>query len=193
MATDNPPGVGLATIVRELRELRATHATGTYYVVSADNRQVRFSLVAGEIASLFFRVAGASGALDALSSMQIMRTRFAVDGVKGGDSMGSTTLDTDEICNELLRRAGLAAPPPAAKASDAPSAISLTAAQHMVIRRTLIDFLGPIADLVYEEHQRPNQSLKNLLGSLAGEFSDSRRAQEFITQVHQRLQDVNGT
>ncbi len=190
MATDNPPDIGLATIVRELRDLRATRATGTYYVVSADNHQVRFSLVAGEIASLFFRAAGASGALDALSSMQIVRTRFAADGLKSGGGTGNAMLDTDKICNELLRRAGIAAPP-AAKASAAPSAAGLTEAHHMVIRKTLIDFLGPIADLVYEEHQRPNQSPESLLRSLAGEIPDGRRAQEFVAQVRQRLRDVS--
>jgi hypothetical protein len=186
MAADNSPRTGLATIVDELRQLRTGRATGTYYVISDDNRQVRIGLLGGEIATILCRGAEGMVALEGLVTMQIIRTRFAADGLHPTVGRGGL-LNTDDIFNELLRHAGIAVAP-SSNTSKGPKVAALSSAQQQLIRQTLIHYLGPIANLVYEDHQLPDQTVESMLIKLSAEIPDTRRAAEFLTLVRQRLQ-----
>jgi hypothetical protein len=187
MAAEAPP-IDPAAIVAELRELRSRRATGTYYVVSDDNRQGRIALVAGEIASISFRGAEGDRAIEALITMRVIRTRFANDGLRAPDG-GSGSLNTDAVFKALLGRAPTAATASSAAAAG-PRVSHLPAAAHQAIRQSLTHDLGPIADLVYEEHRAADPPLETMLLQLAAEIPDSKQATEFLALVRRRLQQT---
>jgi hypothetical protein len=187
MAADNYPRTSLATIVDELRQLRTRRVTGTYYVISDDNRQARINLLGGEIATILLRGAEGMSALEGLVTMQIIRTRFSADGMQPAVGRGGL-LNTDDIYNELLRHAGIAVAPRSNTPSRGPKVAALSAAQQQWIRQAFIHYMGPIANLVYEDHQHPDQTVDSMLIKLSAEIPDTRRAAEFLTLARQRLQ-----
>lgn len=191
MAGNHSEAIGLATIVKELRSLREQGATGTYYIVSADNRQVRLGLSAGEVNSISLRAQNLSSALDVLAGLQIIRTNFAKDGLAmaGGDFGFST----DELIHGLLYRSGQSAPSPQpVSAKGVPDRTStgatLSQAQHAALRRLLIEYVGPMGEFVYDEHRETSETPKDLLAALAQEILDKRNAGRFLTQALSVLQ-----
>lgn len=180
-------GIALDEIVRELRELRGQHAIGTYYLVTGDNRQVRFGIANGEVVTISVRASDLSAAFDAIAGLQIVRTRFAEDVLTVGS--GTIALTTDQVYAELLSRAGgdLSAAPemPAVAAANS---FSLPREQSKALRQLLIEYLGPIGDLVYEEHRETAESANMLVANLAREITDRGNAERFLAQAQSLLQ-----
>ena len=185
----------LSAVVQELGTLRGRRATGTYYVVSDDNRQARICLMDGEIVSVVCHLAegqnapDAMDAMDALAAMRISRTRFAPNITHATDSkVGALGAhDADDAYQKLRQRAGIQAEPGATQPRGSHVA-GLSAAEHQLIRQTLVNYLGPIADFVYEEHCRADPSVESLLTQLSAEIPDRRQAAEFLARVRQQLQ-----
>lgn len=185
--------IGLATIVKELRSLREQHATGTYYIVSSDNRQVRLGMSAGEVSAISLRAQDLSSALDFIAGLQIIRTNFAKDGLAVAG--GNFDLTTDEVIRGLARRGGQpASAAPAAPAKDLSEAtsdgISLSPAQDKALRKLFIEYLGPIGEFVYDEHREASDTHKKLLAGLAREIPDPRNADRFLAQAKSILQST---
>jgi hypothetical protein len=90
-----------------------------------------------------------------------------------------------------MQRTGrpMAAPLPKPPAPAAGGA-QLSAAQHDAIRRAFIEYLGPIGDLVYDEHRGANKPIDKLLADLASEIPDGRNAEQFLTQIRERLKTL---
>jgi hypothetical protein len=181
--------ISLEVVVKELRVLRQQRAVGTYYIVSADNRQVRFGIAAGEVVSFSVRSTDLATAFDAIAKLDIVRTRFAEDVLTVGG--GAIPLTTEQVYGELLRRAGAAVPAGAraggAGADKAP--LFLPPAQSRALRQLVIEYLGPIGDLVLEEHMAAAGSADSLLKGLAAEISDRRRAATFLERARPLLSD----
>lgn len=178
-------GTALSEIVRELSALREQRAIGTYYLVTADNRQVRFGIANGEIVTLSVRASNLSAAFDAIAGLQIVRTRFAEDVLTVGS--GTIPLTTDQVYAELLSRSGEgAAPKPLQQAAEARPAY-LTREQQAALLQLLIEFLGPIGDLVFDEHHQASASAEALIDNLAQEIADGRRAEQFIERARSLL------
>ncbi len=188
MTTGSPPSFGIGRIVEELRDLRSRAATGTYFIVSDDNRQGRIGWSNGEIDSVVFRGVDGVPALAALSQVRVLRTKFSPEGTRALPASRSGLPPTDELMRMLVGAAPR--PQPAAAGSAGASgdrASSLSPAAHRAISDVLTDYLGPIATLIYEEHRDHDQSVDALLAALATEIPDGRRAQEFLAAVRQKL------
>jgi hypothetical protein len=188
MADEAPASIGLATIVKELRSLREQRVSGTYYIVSADNRQVRFGVSSGEVNALSVRAPNLSSALDAIAGLRIMRTSFAKDGL--AMVTGNFGFSTEELIHGLLDRAGHPVPA-ASKAATGASVAALSQAQHVAIKKALIEYLGPIGEFVYEEHQQTSGTPKNLLTNLAREIPDGSNAEQFLAKARLLLQKAS--
>lgn len=186
MVGNNSTFIGLATIVKELRSLREQCATGTYYIVSSDNRQVRLGLSAGEVNAISLRAQNLSSALDALASQRITRTRFAKDGLVV--ARGDFGFSTDELIHGLLSRSGQSAPAvQEASAKSVPAGAYLSQGRHAVLRRLSIEYLGPIGEFVYDECREIAGTPKDLLAALAQEIPDKRNAARFLVQARSAL------
>lgn len=202
MAGQYSASIGLVMIVNELRSLREQRATGTYYIVSSDNRQVRLGLSAGEVNAISLRAPNLSSALDVIAGLQISRTSFAKDGL--AIVAGAFGFSTDELIHGLLYRAGQSAPatqaassksaPAWTSAKSAPATTTagafLSQAQHVALRRLLIEHLGPMGEFVYEECRETTGTPNDLLAALAREIVDKRHAAQFLAQAKSLL--VNG-
>lgn len=182
-------GMVMSEIVRELRELREQRAIGTYYLVTSDNRQVRFGIANGEVVTLSVRASELSAAFDAIAGLQIVRTRFAEDVLTVGS--GTIALTTDQVYAELLSRSGgdPAIIPEKSAIADSHS-FSLPREHSKALRQLLIEYLGPIGDLVFEEHRERADSADTLVANLAQEIPDGRNAERFLTQARALLQSV---
>ncbi len=189
MVEDHFASIGLATLAKELRNLREQRASGTYYIVSADNRQVRIGLSNGEATAMSLRAPNLSSALDALAGLRITRTSFAKDGLAVvGGGFG---FSTDELIHGLLYRGGQSAPAvpvaPATSARSAPNGASagaaLSASQHVALCKLLIEHVGPMGEFVYEECRDTAGTPKDLLAALAQEIVDKRHAAQFLAQA----------
>lgn len=190
MAGEFSAFIGLAMIVKELSSLREQRATGTYYIVSADNHQVRLGLSSGEVKAISLRAQNLSAALDALAGLRIIRTRFANDGlaVAGGEFGFST----DELIHGLLYRSGQSAPATqAASVKSVAAGVSagayLSQAQHVALRSLLIEYLGPMGEFVYDEYRETISTPKDLLAALAQEILDKRNAARFLVEAKSLL------
>lgn len=179
--------MAMSEIVRELRELREQRAIGTYYLVTADNRQVRFGIANGEVVTLSVRASNLSAAFDAIAGLQIVRTRFAEDVLTVGS--GTIALTTDQVYAELLSRSGGdPSAVPEKSASAGANSFSLAREQSRALRQLLIEYLGPIGDLVYEEHRETAESADMLVANLAREITDRGKAERFLAQARSLLQ-----
>lgn len=179
-------GTTLSEIVRELSALREQRAIGTYYLVTADNRQVRFGIANGEIVTLSVRASNLSAAFDAIAGLQIVRTRFAEDVLTVGS--GTIPLTTDQVYAELLSRAGDGAAAPkslTAAAADRPAYLGRD--QQEALRTLLIEYLGPIGDFVFDEHHQASRTAEALIANLAQEIADGRRAEQFMARARSLL------
>lgn len=174
------------TVVQELRGLQEQGATGTYYIVSTDNKQVRIGIVDGEVSVLSVRTATLTSAIDTIAGLKIARTRFANDGLAVTSGIGDISLDTDTICQELLQRVGHR--PSLAKPSQFPTqpganGVSLSKAQDQAIRNILIEYMGPVGEIVYDEHRHTAKSVDLLLTNLAEEIPDTHNAAQFMIRA----------
>lgn len=177
-------------VVEELRGLQEQGATGTYYIVSTDNKQVRIGIVDGEVSVLSVRTATLTTALDTIAGLKIARTRFANDGLTFASGIGDVSLDTDTICQELLQRAGL--PPSVGRHSQFPApagspGVSLSKAQDDAIRHILIEYMGPVGDIIYDEHRYTAKSIDLMLADLAEEIPDTHNAAQFIIRANRHV------
>jgi hypothetical protein len=182
MSTGNLGVIDLAAIINELRTVHDQRATGTYFIVSAENRQVRLGFVDGELDAISIRAADAPAACDAIAAMQIVRTAFSRD--KQAVIGGNIKLSTDELFRELLRRVGHTVPGVSSKGT---AIASLSRAQNDLIRKLFIEYLGPIGEFIYEEHQQERGTMEKLLTALAKEIPDRHNAEQFLSQVRTRL------
>ncbi len=189
MDQEVPPGFGIGRIAEELRELRAGRVTGTYFIVSDDNRQGRIGWTAGEIDWIVFRGVEGMAALPPLIQVCALRTRFSPEVTRAAAGGRSGLPSTDE----LLRLLGGPAPRPQAAApsgAQAPDgrAGRISSSAQKTICDTLADYLGPIATLIYKEHREREATVDGILAALAAEFPEARRAREFVADVRRKLQ-----
>lgn len=183
-----------ATIVEELRALKEQGATGTYYIASSDNKQVRLGIVNGDVATISVRAPTLASAIDAIVGLNIARTRFTADGLTVASGIGNIRLTTDKFCHALLQGASLStssAPPDGPKTRPASPDVSLSKAQEEAIRRLLIEYMGPIGDIIYDEHRNAAKSLEQLLTTLAEEIPDAHNAAQFIIRVNRHLKPAD--
>jgi hypothetical protein len=195
MATDaSPPPFGIVRIVEELRNLHSRRLTGTYYVVSEDNHQARIGLVDGEIESVTYRGASGPKALACLASIQAARTRFSTEDWSKAASSAAALPPTEKLLRALLN--GAAAPaavvPDHAEDAAAPATggrlvSKLTTAELQWIRDALTDYLGPIANLVYDENRDPQLAVETMLAQLAAEIPGADQAAEFLAKARRGL------
>jgi hypothetical protein len=185
MNTTTPGSVDLPTIVKQLRALCDEGATGTYYIVCTENRQVRIGFIAGELDALSIRAPDIKTAFDAIAKLNVARTAFARDGL--AVTGGNLKLSTSDLFRELNSRIGQ---PVSTVQKTVAQVTALTQAQHKMIRKAFIEHLGPIGEFVYEEHQQGCSTLEALLTALANEIPDRRNGDRFITGVRAALMDA---
>jgi hypothetical protein len=190
MPPESPSAFDIRQIVEELRELRSQQLTGTYFVVSDDNRQARIGLVDGDIVSVSYRGVEGPQALARLAAIRALRSRFAADGALHRGFSDQTALPATEALFKALLQGGAAlgtaSPRPVQVAAADPGerrVAELSPAEQAAIRSALTDHLGPIAGLVFDEKRDPRLGVETFLDQLAAEIPGKAQQAEFLAAV----------
>ena len=169
-------------IVEQLRQFCAERLTGTVFIVSDDNRMAQVQLDAGNIVMLLCRGRRGREALATMRTMLHARLRFDASVVAAPDA---ERLDTGEVIDQLGMGKDRAdgedqrreAAPQAARVP--PAADAVTPEQAARLERLLVQYIGPMAQIVCAEHVAGARDLRSLVLALAGDIPDKRQADAF--------------
>lgn len=174
-------------VVDYLRQLCSQGRSGTVFLVSDDNRMAQVRLDQGQIASLLCRNRRGIEALGILRSMANARLRFDETFLVKDEH---DNLSTQAIFDALGGGSGgaemtpSAAPPrPAAPAST----LALTPAAKATIQRVMTQYIGPMAEIICDDHFDAAGNLPALVQLLAGEISAPAQAAKFRADIAREL------
>lgn len=188
----NPDQSTLVTyegLMDELRRGCIEKRTGTFLIATEDNQLARIFLQDGEIVSLSYGLKNGMEAIAAIKEIKQARAKFSHGRV--GDNRGGTLPATAEILHLLSgeRRAPTTAARPTSKSLSSeqiPGALK-------VIETELVEFLGPLAKIVWSEHLErlgapigPRQ-LQTLIDNLAKEIGDPTKVKHFKEKMWEKI------
>lgn len=169
-------------IVDYLKDLCAQGRSGTLFLVSDDNRMAQVRLDNGQIASLLCRNRRGLEALGILRDMQHARLRFDESFMANGEN---DKLSTQAIFDSLSGAAGVA--PAAAPAQPAaPAAMQefrLTPEVKATIQRVMTQYIGPMAEIICDDHFGAAGNMQALVQLLADEISAPDQAARFRAEM----------
>ncbi len=177
------------SLIETVRDYCSQRRTGTVFIVSSDNRMAQVHLESGAIVALLCR--GRRG-LDAIAGIRDMiagRLRFDDNFVSASDT---ERFDTDQTLALLgcsgkgpapgaLRSAGAAPAAPAAPSG------SVTAAQAARLEALLIQYIGPMGEIVCADHVAEAGDATALIAALSGELPDPAQVTQFLRDARVAL------
>lgn len=174
-------------VVDCLRQLCAQGRSGTVFLVSDDNRMAQVRLDHGQIASLLCRNRRGIEALGILRSMANARLRFDETFLVKDEH---DNLSTQAIFDALGGGSGGAEMTPAAApphAATPAGALALTPSVKATIQRVMTQYIGPMAEIICDDHFDAAGNLPALLQLLAGEISAPAQAAKFRAEIAREL------
>lgn len=177
-------------LMDELRRACIEKRTGTLLIATEDNQLARIFLQDGEITWLSYGLKKGIEAIAAIKEIKQARAKFSQG--RAGENPTATLPPTAEVLQLLAgdRRAPAATPArPASKSlsnEQVPNALK-------VIEAELIEFLGPLAKIVWSEHLerigKPvnSRQLPTLIDNLAKEIGDPTKVKSFKEQVWRKI------
>lgn len=168
-------------IVDMVRAFCTERRTGTVFIVSDDNRMAQVHLDGGHIVALLFRGRHGQEALAGMRTMQAARLRFD-DSYLAVDQ--GEQIDTNAVLDLLgggAREPAIARAAPAPAPPRGPGVVST--AQAAQLEKLLIQYIGPIGEIVFAEHAARAGNAKALIAVLAGEIPDQAQAAQFIREA----------
>jgi hypothetical protein len=189
-------------IVDYLKQLCAQGRSGTVFLVSDDNRMAQVRLDNGQIASLLCRNMRGLEALGILRGMRHARLRFDETFLAKGEN---DHLSNQAIFEQLFAEApaGPASPaaPSAPASRAAPAAVAppvgvqpatapallLTPHVKATIERVMTHYIGPMAQIICEDHFDAAGNMHALVELLAGEISAPQQAARFRLEIAREL------
>jgi hypothetical protein len=180
-------------IVDYLRQLCAQGRSGTLFLVSDDNRMAQVRLDNGQIASLLCRNQRGLQALGIVRGMQRARLRFDESLLAKGEN---DNLSTQAVFDNLAAAVGGAPAAPSAPAAHAPglaavvsnaAPMTLTPQFKATVQRIMTEYIGPMAEIICDDHFEAAGNLQALMQLLAGEISSPERAAKFRADMAREL------
>lgn len=190
-----PEFTSFPALIGQVAALCAQRQTGTVMLVSDDNRMGQIHLRDGEIFFVLCRGRRGREGLGNMRTMQAARLTFAANTVGSGDGIDwptRTVLDYLSGALDELPGAGAAASAPApaqrpagaaaAPAAKAPSA-ALSADVKASIEKIMLQYIGPMAEIVCADHFASSPDLRALTHALAGEIPGQAQASRFKAEM----------
>ena len=177
-------------VVDYLRQLCAQGRSGTVFLVSDDNRMAQVRLDKGQIASMLCRNRRGIEALGILRSMANARLRFDETFLVKDEH---DNLSTQAIFDALgggsggAEAAPSAATPPRPAAPASTPALALTPALKATIQRVMTEYIGPMAEIICDDHFDAAGNLPALVQLLADEISAPAQAAKFRADIAREL------
>ena len=185
--------------IQTLRRLCDGVETGTLFLLTKENRQVRIGIEQGRITALSMLPFKGLAAVQALTTASITSVRFQAQMV----SPGRDELPGTATILSLLSAGG--GPEPAAAPTPAPASApavapteggdtdagwsppKLSAEVLAIVEHEMAEYLGPIASLLIEEQAGKFVSAESLINALLPNFSEYNDGIAFAKKVRQRL------
>ncbi|MDB5934478.1 MAG: hypothetical protein JWQ01_1822 [Massilia sp.] len=172
-------------IVDYLRQLCAQGRSGTVFLVSDDNRMAQVRLDKGQIASMLCRNRRGIEALGILRSMANARLRFDESFMVKDEH---DNLSTEAIFDALAGSfAGAAAAPESLPLPASTAALSLTPAVKATIERVMTQYIGPMAEIICEDHFEAAGNMQALVQLLADEIGAPAQVVKFRADIAREL------
>ena len=169
-------------LIREVTRLCARRQTGWVFITTSDNHSVRFGLQDGAIVAISFRNQTGPQALAAIQQVHKGSLSFS-DGLPHPKPQAGLPPTTD-ILAVLQSAATDHADEEDADAQPVDEALTRSRA---IIEAELVEYLGPMARVVLDEHLSAARSLTDLIDSLARELNDPAKSSAFKERVRERL------
>lgn len=183
-------------IVDYLKQLCAQGRSGTVFLVSDDNRMAQVRLDNGQIASLLCRNLRGLEALGMVRGMRHARLRFDENFLAKGEN--------DHLSNQavfeglfaeapatpaapVIRAAPAVVASPVAVKPAAAAALLLTPHIKATIERVMTLYIGPMAQIICEDHFDAAGNMHALIELLAGEISAPQQAAKFRLEIAREL------
>ena len=182
MATDNG-WLDNRGVMTERGRLCQLKKSGTVLIATQDNNLARVLLDAGEIISMMFGQKHGQEVIPLVRNITAGRVRFSES--KTGGMRDSESLPPTEI---ILRQLGANVP-----AARLDSGRPIGASALKLIEEELVEFLGPMATLVWHENldkiANPGkpENLARLIDTVAAEIGEPAKIQRFKQQVRDKL------
>lgn len=171
-----------AELLAELEQLCQQRRTGTLLIFAASNRFAQFKLSEGEVVSLMYQNVRGT---DALPLIREIRTGWSVFTNGAVSSSTDPRFSTADIIEALSSQNGnevaCRVEPPS------PAINALTEEAKSMVKQTLARFIGPMAEVIFEEHLHKARDLESFIAALAGEIPDPERAFQYRSDVERRL------
>ena len=182
MATDDSL-LDNRALMAEIGRLCQQKKSGTLLIAAQDNSLARILLNSGEIVSMVLGQKHGPDVIPLIRSITAGRIKFSEGkavGIRDSDSLPPT--------ETVLRQLG--AQQPAVRSA---SGVPIGASALKLIEDELVELLGPMASLVWNEHLekfaepgRP-ENLARLIDAVAAEIGDPGKIQRFKQQVRGKL------
>jgi len=174
-----------AKIVEEIRRLVSQQVTGTLFIATNENRSAQVSIEDGKIVYLYFSNTVGTTALERMAQIHAGRYRFQ----EGPAGLPRVDLPpTETILAALEAAASREGASDRREGGEAPAvAAGLTEPQKSVLVACLVEFIGPIAEILSEDHLRQASDLNTTIDALAGEIPSPDQAAQFRTLVLSKL------
>lgn len=185
--TNDEPVLDYRDVLGEVRRLCAEGRTGTIFVTTSDNHAARFMLRGGAITAVLYGLQSGLAAVASITRITGGRLRYSEELPQHAPQ--EDLPPTRDLLTLLGGRADSAT-------TDSPSgtgtAVTSLNGSRAIIEAELVEYLGPMARVVCEEHltraaRDGSKSLNDVIESLARELADPDKMARFTERVRARL------
>lgn len=175
--------VALKEILTELHALHIQKATGILYITTDTNKSAQVILDNGEIVFAYYASKVGEEAVELLASTIAGRYRF-----QSGTFSGRCPLPPTKTILQFLGVDCDAVPQPKV-ADDVPQqqGLVLGESERSALSGALATYVGPLADIICQDHLEVATSLEEAINLLASEIPSAEHAEEFKNTVHKQL------
>jgi len=182
--TKESQSIPLSKVVANLQELCQAQRTGMALVWGSSTSVGRIYLLQGEIVSVSFLGEKGAKALPRLAAVSAARFDFMEDATTPAKE---TLPPTEKILGYLAGQALQTDSSSSQAASGAVTGTNLTAKARTVLKETLAEHIGPIANVLFEGGLVDRQDLDTAIETLAGKIPNPDHRDEFIQHVRTKL------
>jgi hypothetical protein len=189
MTDEYQPFADYRELITLISKLCARGLTGTLLIVSEVNNLARVVIVAGNIIHFEYRLKKGVDAIPLFKEIQQGSVEF-----KNGKVISHESTPLPPTATLLLQLGGKAGVSDGVAKTSSANASRLSLAEALkLIEHQLIDVLGPMATLIWEEHLErmggptPDLNVQQLINDVATEIDDPDKATQFCNHLLQKL------
>ena len=173
--------ISLKEILTELHTLHNKKATGILYITTDTNKSAQVIMDAGEIVFAYYANKLGEEAIELLASTDSGRYRF-----QSGTFSGRSPLPPTQTILQFL--AGDNAPSALQQeVENIAQGLSLSDSERELISKALATYVGPLAEIICQDHFKTAKSLEEAINLLASEIPSAQQAEEFKVTIFEQL------